>query len=173
MALKGADKLRRQLLAIGPQVRRELEAAVLSAAADVAKTARALAPHDSGDLQKSIGAVMGDPPAQARSAGKSSSGRSNLGEAAEKRGIYATAYAGDDTAFYARFVEFGTKETPYRAPRQNRNYRRTAILTRAYGAHAATPAQPFFYPAYRANKKRAKAKISRAINKAIKKAVQT
>jgi HK97 gp10 family phage protein len=52
--------------------------------------------------------------------------------------------AGDEAVFYARMVEFGT-------PRQG--------------------AQPFFYPTYRANRKRVRARISRAINKAAKVAV--
>ena len=34
--------------------------------------------------------------------------------------------------------------------------------------HPGTNAAPFFYPAYRANKKSVKARISRAMNKAIK-----
>lgn len=55
-----------------------------------------------------------------------------------------TIYAGgpDDEAFYARFIEFGTQ---------------------------SMKAQPFFYPAYRAMRKRAKSRITRAINKAAKK----
>lgn len=48
---------------------------------------------------------------------------------------------GDADAFYARFVEFGTQKMS---------------------------AQPFFYPSYRANKKRARGRITRAINKAVK-----
>lgn len=49
--------------------------------------------------------------------------------------------AGSDAAFYARFVEFGTQRTP---------------------------AQPFFFPAYRALRKRIRARISRAVRKAVR-----
>jgi HK97 gp10 family phage protein len=48
---------------------------------------------------------------------------------------------GDMDAFYVRFVEFGTSKMS---------------------------AHPFFYPSYRANKKRAASRIRRAINKAVK-----
>lgn len=49
--------------------------------------------------------------------------------------------AGDGDAFYARWVEFGTSEQE---------------------------AQPFFFPAYRLNKKPIEARIKRAVTKAIK-----
>ena len=52
-----------------------------------------------------------------------------------------TIYAGDDKAFYARFVEFGTVKMK---------------------------AIPFFFPAYRTNKKRAKSRVRRAHTKAAK-----
>lgn len=57
------------------------------------------------------------------------------------KGIRVSIFAGSSKAFYARFVEFGTERT--------------------------SP-QPFFFPAYRANKKRAKSRVTRAIKKAIR-----
>lgn len=56
--------------------------------------------------------------------------------------LVATVYAGDSEAFYARWVEFGTQKMT---------------------------AQPFFYPSYRALRKRSKSRIKRAITKAAKK----
>ena len=53
-----------------------------------------------------------------------------------------TVYAGNSKAFYARWVEFGTQKMQ---------------------------AQPFFYPAYRALRRRAKGRVTRATNKAAKK----
>lgn len=52
-----------------------------------------------------------------------------------------TIYAGGDDAFYARFLEFGTVKMP---------------------------AHPFFYPVWRARRKRARGRISRAMSKAIR-----
>lgn len=57
-------------------------------------------------------------------------------------GLVATIYVGGGDAFHARWVEFGT------------------VIMRA---------QPFFFPAYRFGRKRAKARIARAANKAAKK----
>lgn len=54
-----------------------------------------------------------------------------------------TIYAGDKDAFYARFQEFGTVDMP---------------------------ANPFFFPIWRSNKKKIKSRISRAVSKAIKEA---
>ena len=58
----------------------------------------------------------------------------------------ATVYAGDSDAFYARWVDFGTE---------------------------AITAQPFFYVAYRALRKRATGRIRRAHKKAIQKVAAT
>lgn len=62
----------------------------------------------------------------------------------EAGGLKITIYAGGGEAFYARFLEFGTVKMA---------------------------AQPFFYVSYRANRKRAKSRISRAIKKGIREAV--
>lgn len=60
----------------------------------------------------------------------------------DKNDLTITIYAGGGEAFYARWIEFGTQKMS---------------------------AQPFFLPAYRANRKRARARISRGVNKAAKK----
>ncbi len=52
-----------------------------------------------------------------------------------------TIYAGGGEAFYAKFQEFGTVNMP---------------------------ANPFFYPVWRARRRRVKSRISRAISKAVK-----
>ena len=54
-----------------------------------------------------------------------------------------TIYAGGDKAFYGRFQEFGTKKMA---------------------------ANPFFFPAWRAKKKKVRSRLSRAISKAIREA---
>lgn len=54
-----------------------------------------------------------------------------------------TIYAGGGDQFYAKFQEFGTQDMP---------------------------ANPFFFPVWRARKKRVKSRISRAISKAIREA---
>lgn len=79
---------------------------------------------------------------------------------------------GNAYVHYARWVEFGTAASDARAPRQNLNFRRTVVMTKAYAAHAATPAQPFFWPAYRLRKRAFKARVARAARKAIKDAIR-
>ena len=61
---------------------------------------------------------------------------------AAKAGLSLTIYAGGGDAYYARFVEFGTVEMA---------------------------AQPFFFPAWRLGRKRARGRIARAASKAAKK----
>lgn len=57
-------------------------------------------------------------------------------------GLTVTVFAGNDKEFYARWVEFGTV-----------NMR----------------AQPYFFPSYRANRRRARSRISRGVTAAAKK----
>jgi hypothetical protein len=66
-----------------------------------------------------------------------------------------TIYAGDSEAYYARWIEFGT----------------SAHIAGGKFAGAqipAQPARPYFYVSFRANRKRVKSRITRAINKAAK-----
>ena len=53
-----------------------------------------------------------------------------------------TIYAGNSEAYYSRWVEFGTQKMA---------------------------AQPYFYPSYRALRRRSKSRVTRAVTKAIKK----
>lgn len=59
----------------------------------------------------------------------------------EYAGLKITIYAGNKDAFYARWVEFGTQKMP---------------------------AQEFFFPSYRAMRKRIKSRITREMKKAIR-----
>ena len=76
--------------------------------------------------------------------GKAPKGAITLGKVAEASlagDLTITVFAGNSQAYYARFVEFGTQKMP---------------------------AQPYFYPAYRATKKRAKSRVRRSLTKAAK-----
>lgn len=59
--------------------------------------------------------------------------------------LSVTIHAGDAKAYYAAFVEFGVVDSP---------------------------AKPYFYPAYRLTKKRAKGRVSRAVKAAAQKAAR-
>lgn len=72
-----------------------------------------------------------------------------VGEEAAGTEIAAKVFSDD---FKARFVEFGT------AP---------------HGEHPGTRARPFFFPAYRALRKKIKSRISRGTSKALKQVAQS
>lgn len=91
-----------------------------------------MVPVDSGDLRDSIGWTWGSAPKGSRVLAESAS---------DSRGLKITVYAGNNEAFYARWVEFGTSKSA---------------------------AHPFFFPAYRSLRKRIKSRITREMRKAIK-----
>lgn len=66
-----------------------------------------------------------------------------VGGGAKYGAMRITIYAGGGEAFYARFQEFGTVNMP---------------------------ANPFFFPVWRLNKRRLRSAVSRAVSKAIKQA---
>jgi HK97 gp10 family phage protein len=89
---------------------------------------------DDGDLRDSIGWTWGKAPKGALTI-------ATITGAGSASDLLLTIYAGNEKAYYARWVEFGT---------------------------ASSSAQPFFYVSYRALKKRTKSRITRATNKAAK-----
>lgn len=117
-----------KLARIKPEIARELRPAVEANARDVHEIQRRLVPVDDraggGDLRDSLAYY----------------------EVPGFQGLKWRVTAGDEKAFYARMVEFGT-------PRNN--------------------ASPFFYPAYRAIRRALKSRMSRAIRKVIKRIAST
>lgn len=155
----GLPRLRRKLKELPSVARVEIQAAMEAAAEEIANLARNLVPVEHGTLKKSIGWTWGDPPK-----GSIILGRSKRGPATGN--LRLTIFAGNDEAFYARWVEFGTASHSLAKGADSSSKRRR---NRAGRQHPGSRAQPFFYPAYRANRKRAKSKVSRAITKAAKK----
>lgn len=138
--VEGLDSLRRKLTVTIPErVRRQTRLAMEKGAGEIVDMAKALAPvlseHDprrkAGALRDSIGWTWGDAP----------KGSIVLARSAASDGERITIYAGNDEAFYARWVEFGTQKMP---------------------------AIPFFFPSYRALRKRVKGRITREMKKAIR-----
>lgn len=132
---EGLDRLKRKLAAMPEAVKTRARAALEKNATEITDMQKRLAPFKSGALRNSINWVYGSPPKSALSSGDTES-------AGFISGIRVSVFAGDDAAFYARWVEFGTQQ--------------------------GVPAQPFFYPAYRALKKRAKARLARAVRDGVK-----
>ncbi|QIG68727.1 putative tail component protein [Rhizobium phage RHph_TM3_3_14B] len=146
MTIKGLKELQRKLDRL-PQVAKErIREAMEQGAGEIVTMMRSLVPTDSGDLRDSIAWTWGRAPKGALTLGKVQSVGGDL---------TITVYAGNATAYYSRFVEFGTAS-------------HTAGGKFAGATIPAIPASPFFFVSYRANRKKVKSRITRAINKAAK-----
>ena len=146
--IQNLDRLQRKLKALPDAVRKRIKQAMAEVANDIVNMAKGLVPTDSGDLRNSINWSWGDAP-------KGSISLASVAGLGGAKDLTITIYAGNSEAFYARWVEFGT------APHVN-----GGIFEGT--KHPGTSAKPFFFVSYRANRKRGKSKISRAITKAAK-----
>ena len=136
LKITGVDKLNRKLSRLPKAASAEIRKALDKSAAEIAATARNFSPFDTGALRNSIGYTFGQyVPENANVRGVTGGGRS-------RSDLSVTIHAGDATAYYARWVEFGTAQ--------------------------GQPPNPFFFPAYRLGKKRARGRISRSLTKAAK-----
>lgn len=138
--LKGLPQLKAKLVRLKEQTADEIRPAMEQAAQDVVEMMKRQVPVDSGDLRDSIGWTWGAAP------------RRSIG-LATVQGI--TIFAGNEKAFYARWVEFGT------APHLQGG-------SRPGTDHPGTRPQPFFFPSWRALRKHVKAMLRKAIQKAVR-----
>lgn len=147
----GLDRLNRKLSLLPLAARRRIREAMGQGADELVATMKSLVPVDNGDLRDSIAWTWGAAPkgaltiATVRGRGMRNTGSENT----------ITVYAGNADAFWARWVEFGTAA-------------HTAGGEFAGATIPAIPASPFFFVSYRANRKRVKSRITRAINKSAK-----
>lgn len=150
MAFSNRDRLRKKLKAIPVEARKAVRAQLRANGQELAEMQRRLVPIDEMKLHDSI-----------KSRDVSTSTR-----------IAVRNSAGGARAPHARWVEFGTSAKAAEPARQNKNFRRTVVMTKPKAAHHGTTAQPFFWPSYRALKRKMKRRASAAGLKAIRKAVQ-
>lgn len=150
--IDGLDRLNRKLAALPVAAKKRIREAMEQGASEIVSMMKSLVPvGSSGDLKESIDWTWGEAPkgamtlARVRSRGAGATGSENL----------ITIYAGNAKGFYARFVEFGTSA-------------HTAGGKFAGAEIPAIPASPFFYVSFRANRRRVKSRITRAINKSAK-----
>ena len=137
----GLAKLHKKLQRMPDVAKARIRTAMEQGANEIVAMMRNLVPVDSGALRDSIGWTWGKAPQGAMTIGKMAA--SNLAG-----DLTITIYAGtrdkklgDTDAYYARFVEFGTKNMA---------------------------ASPYFYVSYRANKKKVRSRIRRATTAAAK-----
>lgn len=143
-----STRLKRKLRAVPQKVLEAVRVQMEAYAAMIVAEMRMLAPvlqepdprRRAGALRDSIGWTWGEPP----------KGSMAIGSVRGRRvaGVYITIYAGNrdknlgvSDVFYARWQEFGTKNMP---------------------------ASPFFYVVWRANRRRVRSGIGRAVKKALK-----
>ena len=148
-SILGLARLHRKLGKLPEVARTDIRGAMERVADQVVDLARKLAPEDDGDLRKSINWTWGRAPRGSISLGKVAS--SALGAA-----MTLTIYAGNDEAFYARWVEFGTSA-----------HVNGGLF--AGSKNPGTSAQPYFYPAFRANRRGMKREVRKAMRGAAKK----
>lgn len=144
----GKKRLSKRLAAMPNGVRKALRAQNRKNAEELVQTMKDFAPIQDGALVSSI----------------------KRKDVSNSTRITQRISAGNREAPYAAWVEFGTKGSEGEAPRQNKNYRRTEVMTKGKRAHAATEAQPFFWPAYRLKRRRFSARMMRAAKKAMREA---
>ncbi|WP_296584229.1 HK97-gp10 family putative phage morphogenesis protein [Xanthobacter sp.] len=158
-SLLGLAKLEKKLQRLPDVTRTQIKAAIEASAEDIVRLAKSLVPVRAGELRDSIGWTWGAPPRGSITLAKSAA--SLLG-----KDLTVTVFAGDDKAFYARWVEFGT------APHSlAKGADRSSKGKRISGGrqHPGAKSHPFFFPAWRASKKGAKSRIRKATRAAAKK----
>lgn len=146
LAVKNADRLIRKLKAFPPRAEALVRTAMEQSADQIVALMKSLAPVESGDLQMSISWTWGDAP----------KGSLKIGQIKSREGnMRITIFAGGGDAYYARWLEFGTQP----------------FISGGKFAGARNPgvrAQPFFYTGFRAGRRSARSRVSRAITRAAK-----
>lgn len=161
MAIIGLNRLKRKLtVTIPAHAEKATVEAMEQGATEMVALMKSLAPKKSGKLAASIGWTWGDAPKGALALGKMR-GRGATGRK------YITIYAGGGDAYYARFIEFGTQSHTITAKNAPALHLHGDIFVEEV-EHPGSAAQPFFYPAYRALRKRVRGRITRQMKKAIK-----
>lgn len=145
MKVKNRDRLLKKIAALPKVTREEIRKSLAESANEIVDLQRRAVPVDTGNLKDSIDWHYGDAEKIAHSQG-----------AGGDHELAVRISAGNTFARHAHLVEFGTAPHP-----QGGKFAGTM--------HPGTPAQPFFFPMYRLGKKRAKSRITRAVNKAARK----
>lgn len=158
--IKGDLSLFRKLTVMPDAVKLAVRDAMAKQAEECVDMMRRLAPKESGALAASIGWTWG---------GKVPQGA--IGIAAVGSGeMSITIFAGSKTAYYARWMEFGT--SPHSLVKGSGNA--SGKGRSEYGArHPGTVAQPFFFPSWRALRKTIRRRIQAATRAAVKKVAST
>lgn len=144
--VEGRERLKRKFAAMPKAVRKAVTDSLIQSAKELNAFQRRLVPKDTGALAASIRYEPESEGETFRVAIKAGGTPQTKREVRKGSGIFTDE---------AILKEFGTK------PHEAAGKFRGALIP-------AEPAQPFFYPPYRAMKKQIRARVSRAIGKAVK-----
>jgi HK97 gp10 family phage protein len=147
--LSRRENLLAKMAAMPPAVRSAVKQALAQGADEITEAMQRQAPEDTGKLKRSIRQTWGG----GKVAYSSLAG--SAGEAGDPD-LSVRISAGDSSVRYAHLVEFGT------APHLNGGLF-------AGSRHPGTAPRPFFFPVFRAYRRRARSRISRATTRAVKK----
>lgn len=151
--VQGISDLNKKVAALPRRIERAAKDAMEKGADELVAMMKRLVPQDTGDLRDSIGWTWGNAPAGSRVIAQSD---------ANERGLRITVYAGSKKAYYAAWVEFGT--APHNVASGGGNKSHSGDVN----GHPGNRAQPFFFPSYRALRKRIQARIKRQTRAAMK-----
>lgn len=165
--IKNRARLRKKLLALPTEVKKMIIPALEQGAQEIVDMQYHLAPVSpgGGDLRNSIDWTWGKVEAKI---GLLGGGAHTPPSAATKEDLLISIYAGNESVYYARFVEFGTRPGIFGQQRTRKSKKGATKVSTVMRTHPGTKAQPFFYPGYRAMRKKVKSRIARAVNKAMK-----
>jgi HK97 gp10 family phage protein len=135
-----SPRLRARLAKIPDIAREAAVEAMEEGAQEIVDAMKMAAPIESGDLRASIGWTWGEVPAGSFMIDEIRSGKNKGDQYATLR---IKIYAGNKDAFYARFIEFGTR---------------------------SQPAQSFFFPTWKRDRAKFRRRIRDRIRKRIKEA---
>lgn len=155
--VQGIGDLNKKVAQIPRRIENAAKKAMEKGAEELVSMMKRLVAVDSGDLRDSIGWTWGDAPAGAKVITQSDA----------VRGLKITVYAGNAKAYYAAWVEFGT--APHNVALGGGTVKGKKAASAGGGnAHPGSRAQPFFFPSYRALKKRIQSRIKRETRKAMR-----
>lgn len=149
--LERQQELLRKMSEIPSAIRSAMKQALAEGADEINDMQRRLAPKKTGKLAASIKQTWGG--------GKERYSSVSAGTGDGDPDLTVTLSAGNSKVRYAHLVEFGT------AP-----HTLGGIFKGAQ--HPGTAAQPFFFPAYRALRRRVKSRITRATKRAVQQAAE-
>ncbi|WP_144223610.1 HK97-gp10 family putative phage morphogenesis protein [Mesorhizobium amorphae] len=166
MKIAGKQKFLGQIAALPRAMKDEIRKALEVSADETTDLMKRFVPVRSGALRASIGFTFGEyTPDNASVRGLQSTGTG----ATE---LTVTMHAGDAKAWYAGLVEFGTRKHMILPREPGGKLRLNGGRFVDEVEHPGSDASPFFLPAYRFGKKRARSRLARAVRNGARKAMK-